>query len=61
MPVLFIVYATLGYWAAGVVVYENKIVFHQLGGLFLQKLGLGIIFGWILIPIAILKRIFIRK
>jgi len=60
MP-LVILYAVLGYWAAGVVVYENKIVFHRLGELFFQKLMLGVIFGWILIPIAILKRIFFRR
>lgn len=55
---LAIVYIIAGYWAAGVVLYENKIVFHAFGQLFIQKLVLGTLFGFVLIPIAILKRLF---
>ncbi|SBV99155.1 conserved hypothetical protein [uncultured Eubacteriales bacterium] len=55
--VLFI-YAWAGYWAAGQVLYKNKIVFRKFGVLFFEKLILGIFLGWILIPIALIRIIF---
>lgn len=54
---LFLIYVIAGYWAAGVVLYEGKIVFYSFGQLFMQKLIWGAILGFILIPIAIGKRI----
>lgn len=54
---LVLLYVVAGYWAAGVVLYENKIVFHRFGELFMQKLIFGTLLGIILIPIAIGKRI----
>lgn len=58
---IFVIYLVLGYWAAGVCFYENKIVFHAFGQLFLKKLCLGIILGIVIIPIAFLKRLFFRR
>ena len=60
MTILFLLYAALGYWATGVTIYANKIVFHAFGQLFLQRLVLGVLFGWILIPVALLKRLLFR-
>lgn len=60
MSILFIVYLIAGYWAVGVVLYENKIVMHTFGTFFLWKLSLAVFLSVILIPIAILKRIFFR-
>lgn len=60
MSILFIVYLIAGYWAVGVVLYKNKIVMHTFGTFFLWKLSLAVFLGVILIPIAILKRIFFR-
>ncbi len=54
---LFIIYAALGFWAAGVVLYENKIIITTSSELFTRKLVYGILFGWLFIPIAIIKRI----
>lgn len=34
---IFVIYLVLGYWAAGVCFYENKIVFHAFGQLFLKN------------------------
>ena len=59
MPLL--IYLVLGYWAAGVVFYEGKVVIHTFGALFLRKMCLGLILGIVLIPIAILKKLFGRK
>ncbi len=58
---ILLVYLALGYWAAGVVFYENKIVFHTFGALFLRKLCLGLFLGIVIIPIAVLKRLFFRR
>ncbi len=54
---LFIVYAVIAYWAAGVVIYENKVIIHTFGTYFIQRLCYGIFFGIILIPVAIIKRL----
>lgn len=58
--IVFILYLIAGYWAAGVVLFENKIVIHGFGALFLRKLSLGLIAGIILIPMALIKRLFQR-
>ena len=64
MELLFLVYVLLGYWAAGVIFFENnenKVVIHTFGALFMQKMCLGCFLGIIIIPLAILKRIFFRR
>lgn len=56
---LMIIYAIAGYWAAGVVIYSNRIIVETVPfQLFGRKLIFGIAFGFILIPIAILKKSF---
>lgn len=54
--VLFVIYMAAGYWATGQTIYYNKIVFHEFGQLFLQRLALGTFFGWALIPAALIVR-----
>jgi len=61
MGLLFIVYLIAGYWAAGFVLFDNKIVIHSFGGLFLQKIIWGTILGVVLIPAAIIKRLLFKK
>ena len=61
MGLLFVVYLIVGYWAAGVVLYENKVVIHTFGGLFMQKMIWGTVGGIILIPLAIIKRFVLKK
>lgn len=56
--ILFIVYVIVGYWSTGKTVYANKIVFHKFGELFLMRLILGTLFGWALIPWALIKSAF---
>lgn len=55
---LFIIYLIAGYWATGMTIYANKIVIHTWGALFLQRVILGMLLGWILIPVAIIKLLF---
>ncbi|MDE7326576.1 MAG: cystinosin-like protein [Lachnospiraceae bacterium] len=54
---LFIIYAVLGYWATGVVLYENKVIITTWSNLFTRKVLYGILLGWLFIPIAIIKRL----
>lgn len=60
MTLLVLLYVALGYWATGVTIYANKIVIHAFGQLFIQRLILGTLFGWILIPVAIIKSLLAR-
>lgn len=59
MIVLALIYVIGGYWATGQTIYANKIIFHAFGELFLRRLIFGTMFGWVLIPVAILKSIFV--
>lgn len=55
---LLILYAALSYWAVGVI-YENTVfVSSKFGMVFIKKLCIGLILGFIFIPIAVLKRVF---
>lgn len=55
---LLIIYAALSYWAVGVV-YENTVfISSKFGGVFMKKLCIGLILGFIFIPMAVFKRIF---
>lgn len=57
--ILAIAYAVLGYWAVGKTVYANKVVvYSRPGWLFTQKSIYALLFGWVLIPIALLKALF---
>lgn len=60
MVVLF-VYLALSYWAVGRTVYANKILIGTSMAIFNKKMLVGMVFGWILIPVAILKMIFGRR
>ena len=55
MAILLIVYMVAGYWAAGKTYYADKIVFGTFGSFFIQRVLIGTIFGWVLIPWAIIK------
>ena len=54
MSIGFIIYLVLGYWAVGQTIYRNKILIGTASNIFIQKLAIGMIFGFILIPIAII-------
>ena len=59
---MLIIYAIAGYWAAGVVLYNDKIIVETAPfQLFGRKLIFGVAFGFILIPIAIIKKILSRQ
>lgn len=56
--IIILAYAVLGYWAAGKTVYANKIRFGTWNDLVLSRLIVGCLLGWILIPIALIKKFF---
>ena len=55
--ILLYIYMALGYWATGRTIYANKILIGAGNTLFLQQVIMGTLFGWALIPIAIIKMI----
>ncbi len=59
--VILIIYCALGYWAVGQTIYRNKIRIGTLNGLFTQRVIMGILFGFILIPVAIIAAVFRGK
>ena len=58
--IFIIVYMIAGYWAAGETVYANKIRIGTAQNLFLTRFAVGFGFGWALIPVAIIKKIFVH-
>lgn len=58
--ILFAAYIVLGYWAAGQTIYANKIRIGTLYNLLLTRIITGFLLGWILIPIAIIKKLIIK-
>ena len=58
--IVIIIYLIAGYWAVGQTVYANKIVINTGNALFVKKVTLGFLLGWILIPVAIIKKIFFK-
>ncbi|MGN0651129.1 MAG: hypothetical protein ACI4KM_11880 [Oscillospiraceae bacterium] len=60
--VLILAYWAAGYWATGWTIYYNKIVIEfQPGGLFVKRAIWGLFLGWILIPVAIIRKILLSK
>lgn len=48
------IYMLLGYWATGRTIYRNRILIGTGNAIFLQRLFMGFLLGWILIPWAII-------
>lgn len=56
---LFILYMLLGYWGVSVVLYQNKVVIEFFPGqLAIKKLGLALVLGWLMFPLAAIMKIF---
>lgn len=52
---LFILYLILSYWAVGKIIYRHTYRYGQPHKLFFQQLIVGMLVGWILIPLAIVS------
>lgn len=52
---LIIVYMIAGYWAAGRTIYAGKYVFGTWNSIFVQRVIIGTLLGWLLIPWALFK------
>lgn len=52
---LIIIYLILGYWSTGRTIYRNRILIGTAEGIFLERVIMGFLLGWILIPIAIIR------
>lgn len=54
--ILAIIYIVLGYWVTGKTTHTNKIFMgYGIGELFFERLILGFILGWALIPVTIIR------
>lgn len=59
--IIVIFYIILGYWATGKTIYENYILIGTWNGIFMKRMCMGAILGWILIPVAVIKMIVKNK
>ena len=57
---VWILYIVLGYWSVGQTIYANKIIIGPMGTLWIKRFILGFMFGWVLIPVAIIKCLIFR-
>lgn len=55
MEIFIIIYIILGYWATGQTIYRNKILLGTASGIFLNRVILGFLLGFVLIPIAVIR------
>lgn len=59
--ILLLAYLIAGYWSVGQTVYANKVVFYSSGyAFFVKKFTIGLFLGWILIPVAVIKKLAVR-
>ena len=58
--ILFFIYTAAGIWAANRTIYANKILFGPILAIYMRKAMVGIMLGWILIPVAIIKGVLSR-
>lgn len=54
---LIILYVILGYWAVGKTIYSKTIFLGNLKDMFLTRFILGALFGFVLIPVAIVRKL----
>ena len=47
-------------WSVGQTIYANKIIIGPMGTLWIKRFILGFMFGWVLIPVAIIKCLIFR-
>lgn len=50
-----LIYVILGYWATGQTIYKNSILIGTGQAIFMRRVIMGFLFGFILIPVAILR------
>ena len=59
--ILFVAYCAAGYWATGWTIYYDKVLIEfQPWAIFARKFTLGLVLGWILIPIAVIRKLMAR-
>ncbi len=61
MEIFFVIYMVLGYIAVKNTIDANKTFVYTGNALFLRRVTLGFLLGWILIPWWILKSVFGNK
>ena len=52
-----LIYVILGYWATGQTIYRNSVLIGTGQAIFMRRVIMGFIFGFVLIPVAIIRLI----
>lgn len=60
MAIIFIIYWSVGYWAVGRTIDADRIVFGQWNEIIIQKMGLALLLGWLLILLALFESLLRR-
>lgn len=58
---LLLVYLIAGYWATGKTIYANKVIIAEPTKFMTRRIALGFLFGWVLVPVAIIKIVLENK
>ena len=62
LDIIFIIYLIWSYKAINDVWYSNRVyLVHDTMWFYLQKILLSIVFGWFLIPLSIIMKLFKKK
>lgn len=61
LGILILGYLVLGYWSTGQTIYANKIYIGSGTDFAAKRFALGMVFGFILIPVALIKVLIFRK
>jgi hypothetical protein len=56
LGILALIYVVAGYWASVRTIYADKILIGTMQLIFTRKLVTGFLFGWLLIPWALIRR-----
>lgn len=54
---ILVLYAVAGYWATGQTIYANKVMYGSYSDILTHRVVVGIVIGYILIPVAIIKKL----
>lgn len=58
--IIFLVYIALGYWAVGETIDANRIIISTFHANFMRKVTIAFVCGFVLIPVAIIKKLITR-
>lgn len=58
---ILLIYLVAAYWATNRTVFANRITIGGIGDVFLYKMCIATIFGIVLIPVAVVKSLILKR